>query len=187
LPEWKEVATFQLGKQSKGADMNDQDEQRRAAEDLATVRTHQERARRAARLPWWLYAVMFVLAAGGGAINDFVSLSASKLIAIVIVVALVVVLVIGLVTKSAPLSTVRGVQRQQSYVPWAFAVMVIAGGFGAWLIYNYGPGFSAGLADAIGLHHYPDTVAGVIYAAVFTALFALSQLLVRSSHQRTAP
>jgi hypothetical protein len=165
--------------------MNEQDEQQRAAEALATVRTHQEQARRAARLPWWVYLVTFVVGAGGGAINDFASLSASKLIAIVIVVALVVVLVIGFVTKSAPLSTVRGVQRQQPFVPWVFGAVVVAGGLGAWLISSYGPGFTTHVADAVGLHHYPDTVAGVLYGAAFTALFALSQLLISSSQRRT--
>ena len=39
------------------------DEQARAAEALAAVRTHQERTERAARLPWWGFAAMFVLIA----------------------------------------------------------------------------------------------------------------------------
>jgi hypothetical protein len=165
--------------------MNEQDERQKAAEALATVRGHQERTRRATRLPWWVYVATFVLSAGAMALNDFVSLTGAKLVAVLIMVALVVVLLTGFVTGSAPLSRVRGVQRRQSFVPWVFGVVAIIAGLGAWLISRYGTGFVNGVADATGLRDYPNTVAGVVYGAAFTALFAVSQLLIAASQRRT--
>ena len=61
--------------------MDAQDEQQQAADALATIQAHQDRARQAARVPWWAYAVMFVLAAGGTAINDYINLTGAKLMA----------------------------------------------------------------------------------------------------------
>ncbi|MDN3353150.1 hypothetical protein [Actinomadura sp. DC4] len=163
------------------------DERQQAAEALATARVHQERARRAARLPVWVYAAMFVLSAGGAAVNDFVGVGGARLVAMLVMVMLVVVLAATFVgDRSALLSRVRGVQRQQPFVPWAFGVVVIAAAIGAWLISAYGPGFAGSIADGIGLRDYPDTVAGVLYGAAFTALFALSQLLT-SSQRRPNP
>jgi hypothetical protein len=159
--------------------------EQQAAEALATVHAHQERTRLAARLPWWVYAAMFVLAAGGTAANDFVSLSGAKLLAIVVVVALVVVLVAGFVGRSAPLSRVRGVQPRQSFVPSVFGFVVIVGGLGVWLISRYGTGFANAVAGAVGLRNYPNTVAGVFFGAAFTLLFALAQLLLGASQRRT--
>jgi hypothetical protein len=153
------------------------DEQEKAAEALAMVRAHEERTRRAARLPWWVYAGMFVLSAGGTAANDFVDLDGAKLIAVLVLVALAVVLVTGFVGRSAPLSSVRGVQRRQSFSPQALLAVAIVAGLGAWLISRYGTGWAGGVAGAVGLRNYPDTVAGVLYGAAFTLLFALSQLL----------
>lgn len=165
--------------------MDQLDEQRQAAEALATIRTHQERTRRAARVPWWVYPAMFVLSAGATAANDFVSLSGTKLVAGLILVALVVVLVISFATGSAPLSRVRGVQRRQSFVPWVFGVVVIVAGLGAWLISRYGNGFTHDVAGAVGLRDYPNTVTGVLYGVAFTALFALTQVLIAASQRRT--
>jgi hypothetical protein len=71
---------------------------------------------------------MFVLVAGISAANDFVTLSAAKVMAGVVLVL---------------------------------------------------------LAGAVGLHDYPGTVFGVLFGAVFTALFALGQLLLRSAQPRT--
>jgi hypothetical protein len=129
---------------------------------------------------------MFVLSAGRGAINDFVGLSGAKLLAIVVLVVLAVVLVISFVGRSAPLSWVRGVQRRQSFVPWVFAVVVIVGGLGAWLISGYGNGFANDVAGAVGLRNYPNTVAGLLYGAAFTVLFALYQLLITASQRRAS-
>ena len=164
--------------------MDEEDQQRQAAEALATIRTHQQRTRRAARLPWWVYPAMFVLAAGGTAANDFVDLSGAKLLAVVVLVLFVVVLVIGFVGRSAPLSRVRGVQPRQSFVPWVFGVVVLVGGLGAWLISHYGTGFAHDVAGAVGLRAYPNTVTGVLYGAAFTVLFALAQLLITMSQRR---
>jgi hypothetical protein len=166
--------------------MDERDEQLQAAEALATVRVHQERARRAVRLPWWVYAGMFVLSAGGTAVNDFVGLSGAKLVAMLVLVVLAVVLVITFVGGSAPLSRVRGVQRRQSFVPPVFGVVVIVGGLGGWLISRYGTGFANDVAGAVGLRHYPNTVAGVLYGAAFTVLFALYQLLIMASERRAS-
>jgi len=164
--------------------MNEHDEQRQAAEALATVRVHQERARRAARLPAWVYAGMFVLSAGVAAVNDFVGLSGARLIALLVMIALVVGLVTTFAGRSAPLSRLRGVQRQQPFVPPVFGFVVIVGGLGAWLLTHYGTGLADDIADAAGLRGYPNTVAGVLYGAAFTLLFALAQLLLAASQRR---
>jgi hypothetical protein len=159
--------------------MNEQDERRQAAETLATIQADQERTRRAAQLPLWVYAVMFVLVVAGSAVNDLVNLTGAKLMAGAIVVVLVVMLVTSLISGSTPLSKVRGVQSRQTFVPSAFGVMVIIGVVCAWLIVNYGTAFAHDLANAVGLRDYPNTVIGVVFGIVFTALFALGQLLVR--------
>jgi hypothetical protein len=128
-----------------------------------------------------------VLTAGGTAANDFVGLSGAKLISILVLVALVVVLVITFAGRSAPLSRLRGVERRQSFVPWVFVVVAAVVGLGAWLISHYGTGLEGGVAGAVGLRDYPNTVTGVLYGAAFTALFALTQLLVAASQRRTNP
>jgi hypothetical protein len=87
---------------------------------LARIRNDQDRARRNARLPWWVYAMMFVLVAAGSAANDF-SLGGARLIALLILIAFVAVLVATFATGSAPLSRWRGVQPRQSFAPRAFA------------------------------------------------------------------
>jgi hypothetical protein len=167
--------------------MTERDEQRQAADALTAVRVHQERTRRAARLPWWVYAAMFALSAGGTAATDFVGLGGARLIAALVLVALVVTLVVAIATRSAPLSRMRGVQRRQSFTPWVFGVVMIVGGLGAWLISRYGTGLASGVAGAVGLRDYPDTVAGALYGAAFTALFGLSQLLTTVSERRANP
>ena len=153
------------------------DEQQQAAQALASVRDHQDRARRAARLPLWVYAVMFVLAAGGMAANDFVNLTGATFMAAIILVALVAALVIGFVGRSAPLSRLRGVQGRQQFSPRAFGAIVIICGAGLWLLVRYGSHLAQTIANAIGLPHYPYTVLGIIYGIVFTAVFALGQYL----------
>jgi hypothetical protein len=165
--------------------MDEQDPQRRAAEALTTVRAYQQRTRRAARLPWWVYAAMFLVTAVGTAVLDFVSLSGAKLIAILVMVVLVVVLVTSIADRSALLSRVRGVQPRQQFIPWVFGVVLIVAGLGAWLIARYGNGFVSQVADAVGLRDYPHTVAGILWGAAFTALFALTQLLITTAQRRT--
>jgi hypothetical protein len=147
------------------------DDRLRAAEALAGIDQHRDHARRRARLPWWVYAAMFVLVAAGSAANDFVSLGGAKLIALLILIAFVAVLVATFATGSAPLSTWRGVQRRQSFMPRAFAVIAVLGGILGWLVARYGGDLTAHLGA------YPNTVAGPIYGVVFTGLFALSQRL----------
>jgi hypothetical protein len=166
--------------------MDDSDEQRQAAAALATVRDHQERARRAARLPWWVYAAMFVLCVAGSAANDFVDLRGAKLIAVLVLVVLAVVFVTGSASGSSPLSRLRGVQPRKQLVPSVYGVVVIVGGVGGWLIARYGTGVAQGIGNAIGLGDYPNTVAGVLYGAAFTALFALVQLMVAPSPRSTS-
>jgi Mn2+/Fe2+ NRAMP family transporter len=159
-------------------------DEQQAAEALAAVRVHQDRTRRAARLPWWVYAAVFVLAAGGMALNDVISLSSAKLVAVLVLVVVAVVFVTSRVNGPAPLGRVRGVQRRQSFVPWVFGVVAFLAGLGAWLISRYGSEVTHDLADAVGLPGYPNTVGGVLYGAVFTALFALSQLLLAVAQRR---
>jgi hypothetical protein len=159
-------------------------DEQRAAEALATIRAHQERTRRAARLPWWAYTAMFGLSAGVTAANDFVRLSGAKLIAILVLVALAVTFVITFADRSAPLSRVRGVAPRQSFVPQVFGAVAILAGLGFWLISHYGTGFADDVASAVGLPNYPNTVAGVLYGAAFTLLFALSQLLTTAFQPR---
>jgi hypothetical protein len=52
-----------------------------------------------------------------------------------------------------------------------FAVIAVLGGAAGWLVARHG----AALTDHLGA--YPNTVAGLLYGAVFTGLFALSQRL----------
>jgi hypothetical protein len=147
------------------------DDRLQAATDLANMRDHQERARRRARLPWWVYAAMFVLVAAGSAANDFVNLTGAKVIAVLVLIGFAAVLVVTFATGSAPLSAWRGVQPRQTFVPRAFAIVAVLGGAFGWLVAHYG----SRLADHFGSH--PNTVLGLIYGVVFTALFALSQRL----------
>ncbi len=160
-------------------------DEQQAAEALASVRAHQDRTRRAAHLPWWVYVAVFVLAAGGMALNDVISLSGAKLVAVLVLVVLAVVFVTSRVNGPAPLGRVRGVQRRQSFVPWVFGVVAFLAGLGAWLISRYGSEITHDLADAVGLPGYPNTVGGVLYGAAFTGLFALSQLLLTVAQRRT--
>jgi hypothetical protein len=164
--------------------MDERNEQRQAAEALATIHAHQERTRRAARLPWWVYAAMFALSAGATAANDFVGLSGAKLIATLVLVAMVVVFAITFTGRSAPLSRLRGVQRRQSFIPSVFGAVAVVAGLVAWLISHYGTGIADDTAGAVGLRDYPNTVTGVLYGAVFTALFGLSRLLSTAAQRR---
>ena len=166
--------------------MDEQDEQKQAVAALATVQANQDRAHQAARLPWWIYLGLFVFGVAGNAVNDFITVSGAALIAVLVLIALAVVMVVGIVSRSAPLSRLRGVQPRQTFVPSAVVFVLFVGGIGIALISRYGNGFSDSLANAIGLGNYPNTVAGVIYGAAFTGLFALGQLLIRTSQRRTS-
>ncbi len=153
------------------------DEHQRAIDTLAAVSAHQHRARRAARTPWWIYLATFVLIVGVGAANDVVDISATTLIAGAILVALVVVLATTFARKdtSSLLGRWRGVQPRQQFVPWVFGVMLVV--FGAvmwWLTHD---DVAPSIASAVDLSAYPNTVAGVLYGLVFTALLGLSRLL----------
>lgn len=162
-------------------------EQRQAAEALATVQAHQNKARQAARVPWWTYVAMFVLCAGAVASTDFLTLSGAKFTAIVILVLLVLTLVLTFASRSAPLDRVRGVAPRRPFVPRIYGPMLLVDGVAIWLITRYGTGFAQRIADPIGLSHYPNTVAGVLFGAVFTGLFALYHLLIAASQRRTNP
>jgi hypothetical protein len=164
--------------------MNNQDDRGRAAQDLMTIRAHQDRARRAARPPWWVYLAMFALTAAVTAVNDAVDLNGAKLLAGAVLAVLVVVLVITFAGRSAPLSGIRGVQREQSFIPSVFGVVVIVGALGGWLISRYGTGLADDVAGAVGLRSYPSTVAGVLLGAAFTGLYALTQALIARSERR---
>ncbi|GAA1958505.1 hypothetical protein [Amycolatopsis minnesotensis] len=163
--------------------MNERDERSQAAEALATVRTQQERTRRAARLPWWASLAVFVLCAGATAANDFVTVSGAKMVALVIVAVLVVTLAVTFASGSAPLNRLRGVRPREAFEPRAFGAVAAVGGVGAWLIFQYGTEFTHDIANAAGLPQYPNTVAGVLYGAAFTALFALGRFLLAKSQR----
>jgi hypothetical protein len=166
----------------QGAVLND--EQRQAVEALATVRAHQERTRRAARVPWWGYAGMFVLTAGITAANDVVDVTGAKLIAGVVMVLFLVTVVVMAAGRVAPMSRVRGVQARQSFHPRVFLAVAVVAGAGAWVASRYGAGIVHGVAGAVGMGHYPNTVAGVVFGAAFTALFALGRGLVQAAQRR---
>ncbi|MFD2422137.1 hypothetical protein [Amycolatopsis pigmentata] len=164
--------------------MNTQDEQAQAAEALAAVRRHQERARQAAQVPWWAYVAMFVLIAGVTAINDFVDLTGAKVLSAVVLFLLIVVVVTTFFTRtSTPLSKIRGVEARQSFVPWVFGVVAVVGGAGGVLLARYGTGLADDIAGAVGLRDYPNTVTGVLFGAAGTALFALGRLLLAISQR----
>lgn len=161
--------------------MDQSADREQAAAALAAIGAQQERTRRAARMPWWVYAAMFVLIAGVTALNDFVDLSGAKVIAVVVLVLFVVVIVSRFAIRSAPLSWVRGVQPQRAFVPWVFFVVMVAGVAGAWLTVRYGLGFAHSVGGAIGLRGYPYTMMGILFGVVLTGVFALGHLLTRVS------
>lgn len=158
--------------------MNQQDEQRQAADALAMVERHQESTRRATRVPWWVYLVMFLLTAGGVAVNDFVTLTGAKVMAGVVMVLAIVVIGTRMTTRSSPIDRLRRAAPRQEFVPSAFFVVAVLGGAGAWLLTHYDTAISTHLAGAVGLHNYPNTVLGIVYGIAFTALFALGRFLV---------
>lgn len=164
--------------------VNTEEDGTRAAETLATIRTHQERTRRAARVPLWMYVVMFVLAAGLTAISDFVGANGSEVPAIVVLILLVVTLLATFTGRSAPLSRLRGVQGRQSFEPRVFGAVLLVAGAGAWLVSRYGTAAVHDLAAAVGLGAYPNTVAGLLYGAAITVLFAAEQLLLTKLQRR---
>ena len=157
--------------------MVNQDQRRAAVEALESARAHQERTRRAARVPWWFYPVTFVVVCGACAANDVVSLSGAKLIAGLVLVAMIVVLAVTVLGRSAPLSRIRGVQGPQTFVPWLFGLVVVVVGIGGWLASRYGVTWVDDVARATGLGRYPNTVAGVLFGAAATALLALVHVL----------
>jgi hypothetical protein len=157
----------------------------RAARALASVEEHRERTRRAARLPWWVYAAMFVLVAVTGAINDLVDLDGARLIAVVVLVALVGTLAVTfLVGGPAPLARLRGVGPRQAFRPRVFLVVALLGGLIVWAASTYGVGVPQALAAALGLQAYPNTVAGIVLGLLWTALFALGQALSAAAERR---
>jgi hypothetical protein len=157
----------------------------RAARALASVEEHRERTRRAARLPWWVYAAMFVLVAVTGAINDLVDLDGARLIAVVVLVALVGTLAVTfLVGGPAPLARLRGVGPRQAFRPRVFLVVALLGGLIVWAASTYGVGVTQALAAALGLQAYPNTVAGIVLGLLWTALFALGQALSAAAERR---
>lgn len=158
--------------------MNPAEERQQAEAALAAVGAQQERTRRAARMPWWVYAATFVLIAGGTALNDFLNLTGAKVLAGVVVALFIVVIVSRFATQSTgPLSWARGVQPRQAFVPWVFLAVVVVGGAGAWLSARYGLSFAHTVGGAIGLPGYPYTMMGVLFGLVLTAVFALGHLL----------
>ncbi|WP_328333920.1 hypothetical protein OHA70_17820 [Kribbella sp. NBC_00382] len=163
--------------------MSDQNERRSAAEALTAVRVHQERTRRRARLPWWVYAAVFAVTAAGSALNDLVDLTGAKLTAVLVLVGLAVVFATSRADVSL-LGRLRGVEPQRSISPWAFGLVAFTGGVGAWLISRYGGDVTLDLANAIGLGRYPNTAAGIVYGIAFTALFGLGHLLTAASRRR---
>jgi hypothetical protein len=159
-------------------------EQQQAAQALAMVEAHQEETRRRARPPWWFYLGLFVLVAGLTAANDFVSLGGAKLIAVLVLAALAAALIARYATRTAPLSRLRGVQQRRSVEPRTFGIVVVVGVVGGWLIAHYGDALVDAIGGAVGLRNYPNTVTGVLYAILFTALFALVQALTEGSARR---
>ncbi|MBB4686811.1 hypothetical protein [Amycolatopsis jiangsuensis] len=164
--------------------MNDPDERQQATDALAEVRTHQSRAARAARLPWWVYAAMFVLAVVPLAADDFVDLGGTTAISAVVLGLLVLALVAGALGKGvAPLSRLRGVQARRQVSQERYGLVVAIGAAVTWLLVSQGPSLAAGLADEIGLHQYRNTVTGVLFGAVLTLLFAGSQAVLNRIHR----
>lgn len=160
------------------------DERTQARETLTRIREHQERTRRAASVPWWMYVAMFVLTAGCTAINDFVDRGGGKLLAVVVLILLVLVLAVTFASRSAPLSRIRGVQRRQTFEPRIFGAILLVVAAGAWLVPRYGTALVRDLAGALGLTDYPNTVAGVVFGAALTALFGIEQFLVTVAERR---
>ncbi len=165
--------------------MSEYKDRRQAEEALALMRTHQQRTRRAARVPGWFYVAMFVFSAGATAANDVVGITGAKVIAAAILVALLATLVVRVVSRAAPLSLARGVaprgsMAQRDMIAMLFAVVVIG-----WLIARYGESVGHSIASALGVPGYPNTGAGVLYGAVATGLFALSQRLITVEGQRS--
>jgi hypothetical protein len=164
--------------------MSEYDEQQ-AADALATVERHQEQTRRAARVPVRFYAVMFVLIAAAGAVNDFITLTGAKVLAVLVMVVLVAVVVTRFVTGKAPLDMARGVERRRPFNPRVYSAVVIVGVALVVLIATYGTGLVERITDAIGPGHYPNTIVGVLFAIVLTGLYALYQVLMNHADRRS--
>ena len=157
------------------------DEQRKAAEALAAVHAHQIRARRAALLPWWFYVAGFALVAGLTAANDFVDVG-PRTVTVVALALLAARYILGPShTWTAPWSAMRGVQGRQITDRRTFVLLVIGSTLAGWAISRYGIPASDDIADTIGLHHYPSTVAGMFAGAFVVALIGASQLVVARS------
>lgn len=164
--------------------MNVQDDRDQAAAALASVRAHQEKARRAARVPWWLYVLMFVLTAGATAANDFVTITGTKVLAVVVLVLFVATLALTFVTGKPLLSVLRGVQPRQRFEPRVFLAVLLVACVAGWLFIHYGEPVTASIAGGVGLADYPDTVTGVLFGIVFTGVFALGQALQGAAARR---
>ncbi len=121
------------------------------------------------RVPWWFYAAVFVIIAGVAAANDFVRLTGTRLIALLIVVA-----VAGMVATAR----VRG-GRPRPVNPWLFGGALLAAGLFGWVVVRYEYGSGANLADRLGVHNYPHTAAGLISGTVVTLMLAMINDLVR--------
>ncbi|WP_216892443.1 hypothetical protein [Nocardia alni] len=164
--------------------MNEDQNQRHAQEALALMTAHQERTRRAARVPGWFYVAMFVFSVAATAANDVVGIGGRKVIGAGVLVLLLATLTVRLFTRSAPLSLVRGVAPRQSSQPRVYIAVLFAAAVLGWLIVRYGTGLAHSLATALGVPGYPNTVAGLLYAAAATGLFALSQQLMARPSSR---
>jgi hypothetical protein len=147
------------------------DKRPRAPDASATTRARRRSTRRAARLPWSAFAVTFVVIVGVAAVNDFVPLTGAALTALLVGIALVPT-VVAVAAGRAPEARARG-------VAWLFGgVLVLAGLFGR-LAARFGARSSAHVADVIGLHDYPSTVAGMLCGAVLLALVAMARDLMQ--------
>jgi hypothetical protein len=155
-----------------------------AAEALVTVQEQRQRVARAVRMPWWVYAAMFVLTAGVTAANDFVTLTGAKVMAGVVLAALVLVAAVTFLGRIDMLGRARGVERRQRFSPPVFLAAALLVGGGAWFASSSGAGFVDGLAEGVGMGGYPGTVSGIVFGALFTGLFALVQFLLAADLRR---
>jgi hypothetical protein len=148
-----------------------------ATHTLHDLQHQQQHARRAARTPWWYYLATFVVITAAVASNDFLPSNGPQIIAVAIVVALLAVVVFRLVTGSAPLSRLRGVQGRVSPSSRRLSLTLIIGSLAGWLFVCYGFELGAKLADALHEPGYPNTATGLIAGTIFTAVLLIAEML----------
>lgn len=152
--------------------MTDPDQYQRA---LEVAREHRRSASRAARMPWWVYAAVFVVVGGAAFAASALERGEAGLSAVIVLALFLVVFGLAVASRVAPLDRLRTVRRRARFEPVAFLVISVLGAAGLWIATRFGAAITNAVAGAVGLQAHSGIVAGVLAGAAFTALFALGR------------